>query len=213
MADQGPSKVGGGQSLALATTTAAETSTPTSQTTCAILSQGEVSSRASAPSSSSAAQGIAMPVVENTAVRRTILQVLRSTDEACKLIVAELEQLLETPGFEVLQNLGLLFKIKSSLQQISEIKPFWPHFLEKAANAMQYRAEKARQMDLYGKAEASLKELEAIEQEEQRLRSQIEADRLHRANLILELQELERQTSASEPVIDTLTSQAIAVTH
>lgn len=31
MADQGPSKVGGGQSLALATTTAAETSTPTSQ--------------------------------------------------------------------------------------------------------------------------------------------------------------------------------------
>lgn len=68
-------------------------------------------------------------------------------------------------------------------------------------------------MDLYGKAEESLKELEAIEQEEQRLRSQIEADRLHRAKLIQELQELERQTSASEPVIDALTSQAIAVTH
>lgn len=100
------------------------------KTTCAILSQEEVSSRASAPSSSSAAQGIAMPVVENSAVRRTILQVLRSTDEACKPIVAELEQLLtvlETPGFEVLQHLGLLFKIKSLLQQISEIKPFWPH--------------------------------------------------------------------------------------
>ncbi|KAL6292529.1 hypothetical protein ACE6H2_000671 [Prunus campanulata] len=99
-----------------ATTTAAETYTPTSQTTCIILSQGEVSSRVSAPSSSSAAQGIAMPVVENSAVGRTILQVLKSTDEACKPIVAELQQLLtilETQGFKILHNLGLLFKIKS----------------------------------------------------------------------------------------------------
>ncbi|PQM32649.1 hypothetical protein Pyn_32375 [Prunus yedoensis var. nudiflora] len=240
MVDQGPSKVGGGQSLALATTTAAETSTPTSQTTCAIFSQGEISSRASAPSSSSAAQGITMPVVENSAVGRTILQVLKSTDEACKPIVAELEQLLtvlETPGFKVLQNLGMLFKIKSLLQQISEIKPFlassgqflvqWlDRILDKAAMVQkipdqsldpavvveQYRAKKAKQIDLYGKAEASLKELEAIEQEKQRVRAQIEADRLHRAKLILELQELERQTSASEPVIDALTSQAIALT-
>ncbi|PQM40875.1 nuclear pore complex protein NUP205 [Prunus yedoensis var. nudiflora] len=240
MADQGPSIVGEVQSLALAITTAAETSTPTSQTTCRILSQGEVSSRASAPSSSSAAQGISMPVVENSAVGRTILQVLKSADEACKPIVAELEQLLtvlETPGFKVLQNLGMLIKIKSLLQQIFEIKPFmassgqflvqWlDSILDKAAMVQkmpdhshdpavvvnQYRAYKARQIDLYGKAEASLKELEAIEQEKQRVRAQIEADRLHRAKLILELQELERQTSASEPVIDALTSQAIALT-
>lgn len=104
--------------MALATTTAVETSTLTSQTTCAILSQGEVSSKASAPSSSSASQGIAMLVVENSAVGRTILQVLRSTDEVCKPNVAELEQLLtvlETPGFKILQNLGMLFKIKSLL--------------------------------------------------------------------------------------------------
>ncbi|CAB4276719.1 unnamed protein product [Prunus armeniaca] len=104
-----------------------ETSTPTSQTTCPILSQGEVSTRASAPSSSSATQGISMLVVENSTVGRTIMQVLRSDDETCKPIVAELEQLLtvlETPGSKVLQNLGLLFKIKSLIQQISEIKPF-----------------------------------------------------------------------------------------
>ncbi|CAB4276716.1 unnamed protein product [Prunus armeniaca] len=130
-----------------------------------------------------------MPIVENSAVGRTILQVLRCTDEACKLIVAELEQLLtvlETPGFKVLQNLGMLFKIKSLLQQISEIKPFldssgqflvwWlDRILDEAAMVQkmpdqspdpavvmkQYRATK---MDLYGPAEASLNELEAIEQ-------------------------------------------------
>ncbi|CAB4307114.1 unnamed protein product [Prunus armeniaca] len=84
--------------------------------------QGEVSTRASAPSSSSATQGISMLVVENSTIGRTIMQVLRSDDEACKPIVAELEQLLtvlETPGSKVLQNLGLLFKIKSLIQQIS----------------------------------------------------------------------------------------------
>ncbi|CAL9016212.1 unnamed protein product [Prunus brigantina] len=68
-----------------------------------------------------------MLVFENSTIGRTIMQVLRSDDEAYKPIVAELEQLLtvlETPGSKVLQNLGLLFKIKSLIQQISKIKPF-----------------------------------------------------------------------------------------
>ncbi|VVA22712.1 Hypothetical predicted protein [Prunus dulcis] len=206
MADQGPSKVGG-QSLALATTTAAETSTPTSQTTCAILSQGEVSSRASAPSSSSAAQGIAMPVVENSAVFE---------EQSCK----SSEVLMKPASRLVLFNKslrsspsGLIGSVSGESCQCHGPKDARSEPPDLAVVVKQYRAEKARQMDLYGKAEASLKEREAIEQEKQRLRSQIEADRLHRAKLILELQELERQTSASEPVIDALTSQTIAVTH
>lgn len=215
-------------------------SSAVSQVLCPILNQGESSSSAKTPNLSGSAQEVATTIVHDSAAGRDFLQNFKSTDEACKPIKAELDQMLiklETSGFQVLQNLDMLIRMRTLLQRTSEIKPFLAstgeflmQWLDKIlGNALKlqevpdegvdhadlvkkYRAHRAKRMDLLSEAEASIGELELIELREQRLRAQIEADEYDQAQLLLELQEVEAQIGASETVMDALASQAMEAT-
>ncbi|KAL6286177.1 hypothetical protein ACE6H2_010567 [Prunus campanulata] len=209
-----------------------------SQVLFSILSHRESFSSAKTPNLSSSTQEVAITIVHNSVAGRAFLQNFKSPDEACKPIKAELDQMLiKTPGFQVLQNLDMLIRMRTLLQRTSEIKPFLAstglslmQWLDKIlGNALKlrevpdegvdhvdlvkkYRVLRAKRMALLSEAEASVKELEMIELREQRLRAQIEVDEYDRAQLLLELQEIEAQIGASETVIDALASQAMEAT-